>query len=50
MIVRIAGEEEKRALFAAGTLSLDLYGLRATLEAVGVRTVDEEQPEGREAR
>jgi 4-hydroxy-4-methyl-2-oxoglutarate aldolase len=38
--VRIAGEEEKRGLFAAGTLSLDLYGLRATLDALGVRTMD----------
>ena len=39
---RVAGEEEKRALFASGTLSLDLYGLRVTLDALGVRTDDRE--------
>jgi 4-hydroxy-4-methyl-2-oxoglutarate aldolase len=39
---RTASEAEKRALFAAGTLSLDLYGLRATLDALGVVTVEPE--------
>jgi 4-hydroxy-4-methyl-2-oxoglutarate aldolase len=42
---RIDAERDRRALFAGGTLSLDLYGLRATLEALGVRTVD---PGGRD--
>jgi 4-hydroxy-4-methyl-2-oxoglutarate aldolase len=47
---RVVAEDEKRELFAKGVLGLDMYGLRAVLEEVGVRTVDEEQPEGREAR
>jgi 4-hydroxy-4-methyl-2-oxoglutarate aldolase len=39
---RIAAEDEKRSLFATGTLSLDLYGLRSTLQTLGVPTVDGE--------
>jgi 4-hydroxy-4-methyl-2-oxoglutarate aldolase len=35
---RMANEDEKRALFAGGTLSLDLYGLRDTLRDLGVES------------
>jgi 4-hydroxy-4-methyl-2-oxoglutarate aldolase len=35
---RMASEDEKRAIFASGTLSLDLYGLRDTLRELGVET------------
>ena len=42
---RMATEDEKRSLFASGTLSLDLYGLRETLRAAGVET-DENEAEG----
>jgi 4-hydroxy-4-methyl-2-oxoglutarate aldolase len=39
---RMANEDEKRSLFASGTLSLDLYGLRGTLRALGVETDEDE--------
>jgi 4-hydroxy-4-methyl-2-oxoglutarate aldolase len=42
---RLAGEMEKRAVFAAGELSLDLYGLRETLDDLGVVTVDCAEPD-----
>lgn len=35
---RVDSEDEKRALFASGTLSLDLYGLRDTLRDLGVES------------
>ena len=41
---RLATEDEKRALFAAGTLSLDLYGLRQTLRDLSVE-MDEAESE-----
>lgn len=37
---RLRSEEEKRARFAAGELGLDMYGLRADLERLGVTYVD----------
>ncbi|GAA4864756.1 4-carboxy-4-hydroxy-2-oxoadipate aldolase/oxaloacetate decarboxylase [Pseudonocardia benzenivorans] len=37
---RLRSEEEKRARFAAGELGLDMYGLRAELERLGVTYVD----------
>ncbi|BCJ50566.1 4-carboxy-4-hydroxy-2-oxoadipate aldolase/oxaloacetate decarboxylase [Actinoplanes sp. NBRC 14428] len=37
---RLAGEAAKREQFAAGTLGLDLYGLRPLLDRLGVRYVD----------
>jgi 4-hydroxy-4-methyl-2-oxoglutarate aldolase len=39
---REATEAEKRAQFAAGTLGLDLYDLRPTLERLGVVYLDED--------
>ncbi len=39
---RIAGEADKRARLAAGELGLDMYGLRAELDRLGVRYVDRE--------
>jgi 4-hydroxy-4-methyl-2-oxoglutarate aldolase len=33
---RVAKEDETRARLAAGELGVDIYGLRATLEALGV--------------
>jgi 4-hydroxy-4-methyl-2-oxoglutarate aldolase len=39
---RMINENEKRSLFADGTLSLDLYGLRETLRALGVETDENE--------
>jgi len=44
---RVADEHEKRALFAGGTLSLDLYGLRETLRSLGVEA-DEPEAEADE--
>nr|WP_083977056.1 4-carboxy-4-hydroxy-2-oxoadipate aldolase/oxaloacetate decarboxylase [Herbidospora sakaeratensis] len=40
--VRMAGEEGRRAQFREGVLGLDLYGLRATLDRLGVRYIDAE--------
>jgi 4-hydroxy-4-methyl-2-oxoglutarate aldolase len=40
---RLANETEKRALFAGGTLSLDLYDLRRTLLELGVETDEPEE-------
>jgi 4-hydroxy-4-methyl-2-oxoglutarate aldolase len=37
---RMANEAEKREQFRNGVLGLDLYGLRATLDRLGVRYVD----------
>jgi 4-hydroxy-4-methyl-2-oxoglutarate aldolase len=37
---RLRSEEEKRARFAAGELGLDMYGLRADLERLGVTYTD----------
>lgn len=37
---RTAREEDKRAVFASGTLGLDLYNLRPLLEKLGVEYVD----------
>src|SRR5262249_36913710 len=37
---RMGDEEAKRAKFAAGELGLDMYGLRAVLDDVGVTYVD----------
>jgi len=39
---RVAGEEEKRARFAAGELGLDLYDMRDRLADKGLRYVDSE--------
>ncbi|MFC7572336.1 hypothetical protein ACFQX8_07785 [Klenkia terrae] len=39
---REATEAGKRAQFAAGTLGLDLYDLRPTLERLGVVYLDED--------
>ncbi|MBF8184457.1 hypothetical protein ITP53_01580 [Nonomuraea sp. K274] len=36
----MAGEAEKREQFRDGVLGLDLYGMRATLDQLGVRYVD----------
>jgi 4-hydroxy-4-methyl-2-oxoglutarate aldolase len=38
---RIAKEEQSRARLKAGELGLDFYGLRAKLDELGVRYVDE---------
>jgi 4-hydroxy-4-methyl-2-oxoglutarate aldolase len=38
---RIRNEADKRARLAAGELGLDMYGLRAELERLGVRYVDD---------
>jgi 4-hydroxy-4-methyl-2-oxoglutarate aldolase len=40
---RLASEEDKRARLAAGELGLDMYGLRADLERLGVRYVTDER-------
>lgn len=37
---RLVEEQDKRDQFAAGALSLDLYGLRQKLEELGVTYVD----------
>ncbi|MFD1531381.1 hypothetical protein ACFSCY_18235, partial [Pseudonocardia aurantiaca] len=37
---RLRNEADKRARLAAGELGLDMYGLRAELERLGVRYVD----------
>ncbi|MEA9984247.1 4-carboxy-4-hydroxy-2-oxoadipate aldolase/oxaloacetate decarboxylase [Subtercola sp. RTI3] len=37
---RLANEEEKRSVLAAGTLGVDLYGLRTLLADLGVEYVD----------
>ena len=39
---RVANEEEKRALFEAGELGLDVYGMRDRLSEKGLRYVDSE--------
>jgi 4-hydroxy-4-methyl-2-oxoglutarate aldolase len=41
---RLADEAAKRARLAAGELGLDMYGLRAELERLGVRYVDDPRP------
>jgi 4-hydroxy-4-methyl-2-oxoglutarate aldolase len=41
---RLRNEAEKRARLAAGELGLDMYGLRAELERLGVRYVDAPAP------
>jgi 4-hydroxy-4-methyl-2-oxoglutarate aldolase len=38
---RLNNEADKRARLAAGELGLDMYGLRAELERLGVRYVDD---------
>ncbi|OLT19244.1 4-carboxy-4-hydroxy-2-oxoadipate aldolase/oxaloacetate decarboxylase [Pseudonocardia sp. CNS-139] len=43
---RIDNEADKRERLAAGELGLDIYGLRATLEKLGVRYVDAPALEG----
>lgn len=40
--VRLRSEQERRAVFAAGELGLDVYGLRAVLDRLGVTYVDAE--------
>ena len=40
---RLRNEADKRARLAAGELGLDMYGLRAELERLGVRYVDREE-------
>jgi 4-hydroxy-4-methyl-2-oxoglutarate aldolase len=42
-LARVAKEEAARAAFRAGELSLDRYGLRSTLESLGVRYVTAEE-------
>jgi 4-hydroxy-4-methyl-2-oxoglutarate aldolase len=37
---RVAKEDGTRARLAAGELGLDIYGLRATLEALGVEYIE----------
>ena len=39
---RVANEEEKRALFEAGELGLDVYDMRDRLAEMGLRYVDSE--------
>ncbi|WP_083974362.1 4-carboxy-4-hydroxy-2-oxoadipate aldolase/oxaloacetate decarboxylase [Herbidospora daliensis] len=39
---RMAGEEGRRSRFREGVLGLDLYGLRADLDRLGVRYIDAE--------
>lgn len=46
---RAEDEEFKRALFAQGELSLDLYRLRETLTSLGVRYVDGDDPPASES-
>jgi 4-hydroxy-4-methyl-2-oxoglutarate aldolase len=41
---RVATEEATRARLAAGELGVDMYGLRSTLEALGVEYVDRAEP------
>ncbi|NEE00443.1 4-carboxy-4-hydroxy-2-oxoadipate aldolase/oxaloacetate decarboxylase [Phytoactinopolyspora halotolerans] len=43
---RLAAEEEKREQFRNGVLGLDIYGLRSTLEHLGVRYVDDPDVDG----
>ncbi|MEV4109704.1 4-carboxy-4-hydroxy-2-oxoadipate aldolase/oxaloacetate decarboxylase [Nonomuraea sp. NPDC049695] len=45
-VARTAKEEASRAAFAAGELGLDRYGLRETLERLGVRYVKAEEHDG----
>ena len=40
---REASEQERRVRFQAGEIGLDVYGMRATLERLGVTYVDEEE-------
>jgi 4-hydroxy-4-methyl-2-oxoglutarate aldolase len=40
----VATEEATRARLAAGELGVDMYGLRSTLEALGVEYVDRAEP------
>jgi 4-hydroxy-4-methyl-2-oxoglutarate aldolase len=42
---RVASEEATRARLAAGELGVDIYGLRSTLEELGVEYVDRAGPE-----
>jgi 4-hydroxy-4-methyl-2-oxoglutarate aldolase len=41
---RVATEEASRARLSAGELGVDMYGLRSTLEALGVKYVDRAEP------
>ncbi|MGH9233697.1 MAG: 4-carboxy-4-hydroxy-2-oxoadipate aldolase/oxaloacetate decarboxylase [Acidimicrobiales bacterium] len=41
---RVATEEASRARLRAGELGVDMYGLRSTLEALGVSYVDRAEP------
>jgi 4-hydroxy-4-methyl-2-oxoglutarate aldolase len=43
---RVAREDATRARLAAGELGVDMYGLRPTLEALGVTYVDGPEPAG----
>lgn len=42
---RLAAEDEKRRLFAAGVLGVDLYGLREVLAKLGVQAGDDGPPD-----
>ena len=47
--VRLRNEADKRARLAAGELGLDMYGLRAELERLGVRYADAPEPPASDA-